>query len=156
MRCWQKFFIGLVGVVLILTSCKKEDQIMGRAESEMISIRESMMEQMRTTRFSDDPDNDFSTIISIQHAALIQMAKKELEAGKNVRIRKIAEKIISEKAIEIDKLRQLLNLHPSHIKVPEFNEKILDIFDRADKNGDLQAMSGNIDIDFALLLSQGF
>ena len=57
---------------------------------------------------SGDPDRDFATAMIPHHQAAIEMAKAQLQYGKDPAIRKLAEDVIRTQQQEIDQLERWL------------------------------------------------
>ena len=60
-----------------------------------------------------DPDRDFATMMIPHHQGAVDMAKAELQFGKDPRLRRLAQGIIVEQAQEIAVMRQVLADIPS-------------------------------------------
>lgn len=70
-----------------------------------------MMKGMHV-EFSGNPDIDFVRNMVPHHQGAIDMAKVELEHGKDPELRKMAEKIISDQEKEIDMMQEWLKKNP--------------------------------------------
>lgn len=68
----------------------------------------AMQDQMGEVQMTGDPDTDFATMMIPHHQGAIDMAKAELEQGKDPEIRQLAEEIIAAQEREIAILRQWL------------------------------------------------
>lgn len=58
-----------------------------------------------------DPDRDFVTMMIPHHQGAIDMAKVELQYGKDADLKKMAEKIIQDQEREIGEMKNWLNSH---------------------------------------------
>jgi uncharacterized protein (DUF305 family) len=75
----------------------------------------SAMERMRQgvgTPMSGDPDVDFATMMIPHHRGAIDMARAQLESGKDPELRRLAEKIITDQEREIAILEEWLAQRP--------------------------------------------
>lgn len=57
---------------------------------------------------SGDPDRDFAAMMIPHHEGAIEMARIQLQFGKDERLRRLAQAIIVEQSQEIDVMRQIL------------------------------------------------
>ena len=62
---------------------------------------------------SGDPDRDFATMMIPHHQGAIDMAKVQLQYGKDPRLRRLAQGIIVEQAQEIAVMQQILDETPA-------------------------------------------
>lgn len=70
-----------------------------------IAAHEKMMENMHKLKPTGNADNDFAAQMIPHHQAAIDMAKVELEHGKDPALRKMAEEIIKAQEEEIKTLQ---------------------------------------------------
>jgi uncharacterized protein (DUF305 family) len=85
---------------------------MGMHGSAMQSAMERMQQGM-SMPMSGDPDVDFASMMIPHHQGAIDMAKVELEYGKNPELRKLADEIIRSQQAEVGFLQKWLDTHGS-------------------------------------------
>lgn len=78
-----------------------------------IEAMDRMHEAMGKMDYSGDPDIDFARGMIPHHQAAIDMAKIQLEHGKDPEIRKLSEEIIAAQEREIRQLEDWLAAHPA-------------------------------------------
>lgn len=78
-----------------------------------IEAMDRMHEVMGKVDYSGDPDVDFVRGMIPHHQAAIDMAKVQLEHGKDPEIRKLSEEIIKAQENEIKQLEAWLSAHPT-------------------------------------------
>lgn len=78
-----------------------------------IEAMDKMHEVMGKMEYSGDPDIDFARGMIPHHQAAIDMAKVQLEHGKDPEIRKLSEEIIEAQEREIKQLEDWLAAHPA-------------------------------------------
>lgn len=78
-----------------------------------IEAMDKMHEAMGKMEYSGDPDIDFARGMIPHHQAAIDMAKVQLEHGKDREIRKLSEEIIEAQEREIKQLEAWLAAHPA-------------------------------------------
>jgi uncharacterized protein (DUF305 family) len=71
------------------------------APRSMYQLMQENMHQMMMAKSSDIADFDFAALMKIHHQGAIDMAKLELEQGKDSTVRRIAQKIIQDQQKEI-------------------------------------------------------
>jgi uncharacterized protein (DUF305 family) len=78
-----------------------------------IKAMDTMHEAMGKIEYTGDPDIDFARGMIPHHQAAIDMAKVQLEFGKDPEIRKLSEDIIKAQEGEIKQLNEWLAAHPA-------------------------------------------
>lgn len=140
-----------------LTSCNKDESdgltvIAHDASVYMRNMHESMamMESMSKTQ---DPDNDYSSMMIIHHQTAIKNSQEELKSGKSAEMKAMAQAIIDKQMAEIAKFNDFLSSHPAHVPaVPEFNALQMMNMMQMTKAVDLRPLTGDPDFDFAQLM----
>lgn len=74
----------------------------------------SRMDRDMAVAHTGDPDRDFAAMMIPHHQGAIDMAKAELQFGRNPVLRRLAEGIIVEQQQEIELMRRELGRLPSH------------------------------------------
>ena len=78
----------------------------------MESMRK-MNQGMMGKPLSGDADRDFATMMMSHHQGAIDMARVELEHGKDPEIKAMAQKVIGDRSREVNELQDWLNRHPA-------------------------------------------
>ena len=86
--------------------------MMGVYGSEMHSAMQRMQQDM-SSGMTGDPDIDFARMMIPHHQGAIDMARLQLEHGKNPQLRQMAQKIIEDQEREIATLKEWLAQHPN-------------------------------------------
>jgi uncharacterized protein (DUF305 family) len=84
--------------------------IMGMHGAAMHAAMQHMQENMGMP-MSGDPDRDFAQMMIPHHQGAIDMARIELESGKDPQLRQMAQKIIEDQEREIASLKEWLAQH---------------------------------------------
>jgi uncharacterized protein (DUF305 family) len=85
----------------------------GKSFDEMMHEAMTRMDSSMSIRHSGDPDQDFAAMMIPHHQGAIDMAKAELQFGRDPVLRRLAQGIIVEQQQEIELMRrQLQRLSP--------------------------------------------
>jgi uncharacterized protein (DUF305 family) len=84
------------------------------AFEQMMAESMSRMDKDMSIAHTGDPDRDFAAMMIPHHQGAIDMAKAELQFGRNPVLRRLAEGIIVEQQQEIEVMRRELRRVPSH------------------------------------------
>ena len=78
----------------------------------MDSMRK-MNQGMMGKPMSGDADRDFATMMMSHHQGAIDMARVELEHGKDPELKAMAQKVIGDQSREVKELQDWLDRHPA-------------------------------------------
>lgn len=78
---------------------------------DMKAMMKDMNEKMSSMQMSGDADVDFAMMMRIHHQGAIDMARAELQDGKNPQMRKMANEIIAAQKKEIAQIDRFLAKH---------------------------------------------
>jgi hypothetical protein len=99
------FALALLGTSLVALA-----QVSEGAKMAFNKAQEEMMHGMMS-ELTGDPDKDFAMLMVPHHQGAIEMAKVELQYGKDPQLRVIAEKIIAAQEAEIAELKKWQQEH---------------------------------------------
>jgi uncharacterized protein (DUF305 family) len=97
--------------VMIAAPCAALANHATSAEEAYKEANDTMMHSMMKP-MTGDPDKDFVMMMMAHHQGAIDMAKVELEYGKDPTLRALAEAIIEAQAKEIEEMKEWLAAHP--------------------------------------------
>jgi uncharacterized protein (DUF305 family) len=100
------FALAFAGLSLAAMAQVNEDVKIAFKDANDKMMREMTMEP------SGDADRDFAMMMIPHHQGAIDMAKIELQYGKNSQLRAMAEKIIAAQESEIAELKKWQQAHP--------------------------------------------
>ena len=115
---------SLIFSVLALPACSLAQSAPMPDESQMGSSMnmshsmDSMDEKMKAMPFSGDEDYDFAMMMRIHHRGALDMAKSELDNGKNPEMRTMAKKIIVAQKKEIAQFDKWIAKHKKMDTMP--------------------------------------
>ncbi|WP_085557599.1 CopM family metallochaperone [Azospirillum agricola] len=78
----------------------------------MMDTMHTMQQTMMAQPMTGDPDHDFATMMRAHHQGAIDMARIELEQGKDAELKKMARKVVEDQTKEIKQLDKWLDRHP--------------------------------------------
>ncbi|GEO42777.1 hypothetical protein SAE02_69250 [Skermanella aerolata] len=73
---------------------------------------ENMNKAMMSQPMTGDADHDFASMMRLHHQAAVDMAKVEIQYGKDPEMKKMAEKVVADQSKEIKELSTWLERHP--------------------------------------------
>ena len=85
---------------------------------DMSHTMDSMDEKMKSMPMSGDVDYDFAMMMRIHHQGALEMAKSELDNGKNPEMRTMAKKIIAAQKKEIAQFDKWIAKHKKMDAMP--------------------------------------
>jgi uncharacterized protein (DUF305 family) len=138
------------------TSTAKKDTMSNMGSMNMgngvMSSMNTMMDKMKGMNMTGDFDIDFANMMIEHHQGAIEMSQQELNAGKDEKIKGMAQNIIDKQKKEIQELRDFVNIYkPSGMKHGE-GELKKSMNDMESKMKGM-SMSGDTDKDFAIMMS---
>ena len=120
-------------------------------ENGLMSAMNSMMERMKNMKMTGDFDIDFANMMIEHHQGAIDMSEREVNSGKNEKIKGMAQNIITAQKGEISKLQDFVkNYKPSGMKHGE-GELQKSMSDMESKMKSMQ-MTGDMDKEFAAMM----
>jgi uncharacterized protein (DUF305 family) len=78
----------------------------------MMDSMHRMQQGMMGTPMTGDADHDFAMMMREHHKGAIDMARAELEHGKDPELKSLAQKVIEDQSREIKQLDEWLEKHP--------------------------------------------
>lgn len=124
-------------------------------DNQMMAIMHDMSAEMDAMQMTGDADHDFAAMMVMHHQGAIDMANKELEKGNVETLRTMAQQIIDKQEAEQNELNSFLesDTPESSATGQEFDAQIMAFMDKAGRNADLQVLTGDVDHDFAILMT---
>ena len=101
---------------LLVTAVTQESHLPSVSDSEwsdLTKITEKMHLGMASVKPSGICDRDFVDLMLPHHQAAIEMAKSELQNGKDPQMRRLAQEIIADQQSEIELMQLWLKQHPA-------------------------------------------
>lgn len=140
---------------ILFIACKKDDELKLQSHdaNQMMGIMHQMMSKMDTMQKTNDPEIDFARMMKMHHQGAIDMANLELQQGKNDSMKKTAQKIITEQQAEIQQFNTILATITVDNSDPAFTMEQMDNMMKGGKTADVQLITGDIDNDFATLMT---
>jgi len=115
------FIVFLLSLSRAQTAHEHKSSINGIEAGSFAGLMEQAMERMHTDMSiapSGDPDRDFATMMIPHHQGAVDMAKVELQFGKDPVLRRLAQGIIIEQLQEIAVMQRELRHLPAASKEP--------------------------------------
>ncbi len=86
----------------------------GMGNKSMMSMMNSMMDNMKTMQSSNNPDNDFASMMKAHHLGAIEMAQMEVAKGTDAQMKQMAQKMIDDQQKEVSEFNTFLSGHNAH------------------------------------------
>jgi uncharacterized protein (DUF305 family) len=83
-----------------------------RGSKGMMDSMQKMQRGMMAKPMTGDTDHDFATMMREHHRGAVDMARMELEHGKDQDLKRMAQKVIEDQSREIKELDEWLDQHP--------------------------------------------
>lgn len=115
----------------------------------MSTIMNDMMGDMHSVKMTGDTDYDFAAMMIPHHKGAVEMAKLEINSGKNQELKTMAQNIINSQEKEISQMQTFLDNHKlskDDMSSPQAKEMM------ATMNMDMPPSTGDIDFDFVNLM----
>jgi uncharacterized protein (DUF305 family) len=106
----MKYRVPFLALVLVIPSAIAVAQVNEEAKTAFKQAHDKMMQSMGMG-LSGEPDKDFAMMMIPHHEGAIDMAKVELQFGKDPQLRAMAEKIIAAQESEIAELKKWQQEH---------------------------------------------
>ena len=124
-----------------------------KMDNGQMSSMNSMMDKMKAMKMTGDFDIDFATLMIEHHQGAIDMSEREINSGKDEKMKGMAQKIITAQKEEVTKLQDFIKTYkPSGMKHGE-GELQKSMSDMESKMKSMQ-MSGDMDKDFAMNMKE--
>lgn len=125
----------------------------GNSANNLMNSMNSMVDRMKAMKMTGDFDIDFANMMIEHHQAAVDMSQQELSAGKDDKLKSMAQNIINQQKKEIGDLQDFLKSYkPSGMKHGE-GELQKSMLDMETKMKGMQ-MPGDIDKDFAMMMKE--
>ncbi|HET9746724.1 MAG TPA: DUF305 domain-containing protein [Chitinophagaceae bacterium] len=121
----------------------------GMAGKSMMSIMQSMMDNMKSIQSSGNPDNDFVNMMKAHHLGAIEMAQIEVAKGSDEQIKQMARKMMEDQQKEVAEFNTFLSGHTPHGGGDTYHKKALNIINSMKMDMD---HAGSIDKQFAQMM----
>lgn len=113
------FAVGVVVAFVAVSALAQQSQEMQHdvpntpASRAYMQSMETMNKAMKSQPMTGDADHDFASMMRAHHQAAVDMAKVEIQYGKNPEMKKMAEKVVVDQSKEIKQLDTWLGRHPA-------------------------------------------
>ncbi len=152
----KSFLVSAIAMATLLFSCRKDDKVhlQPHDQNQMMKVFHHLLSQMDTMKMTNDPEIDFPGMMILHHQGAIDMAHLELQEGKNDSLKHIAQKVIDAQQMEIQEFQAYLDtLHDKIVEILAFTMEQETHMKKMHELADIQFITGNIDNDFATLLT---
>ncbi len=121
----------------------------GMGEKSMMTMMNSMMDNMKTMQSSGNPDNDFASMMKAHHLGAIEMAQMEVAKGTDAQMKQMAQKMIDDQQKEVSEFNTFLSGHSAHGGGDAFFKEAMSKMNNMKMDMD---HSGSIDKQFAQMM----
>lgn len=121
----------------------------GMAGKSMMSMMQSMMDNMKTIQSTGNPDNDFAVMMKAHHMGAIEMAQMAVAKSIDPQIKQMAQKMIDDQQKEVADFNTFLSGHTPHGGGDAFHKEALKIMNNMKMDMD---HSGSLDKQFVQMM----
>jgi uncharacterized protein (DUF305 family) len=121
----------------------------GMGEKSMMTMMNSMMDNMKTMQSSGNPDNDFASMMKAHHLGAIEMAQMEVAKGTDAQMKQMAQKMIDDQQKEVSEFNTFLSGHNAHGGGDAFFKEAMSKMNNMEMDMD---HSGSMDKQFAQMM----
>lgn len=119
-----------------------------------MAIIHKTMNQMESMKMTGDPDFDFASMIFVHHKGGIEMLKEEIKYGSDSTLVQLARKMLESQQMDQKELERFTSGRtPGKTNADFMNEMKSHMQIAKDEMNRNMSMSGNVDKDFASLMS---
>jgi uncharacterized protein (DUF305 family) len=139
------------GTNVSMDTMQHMDNMQMNMDNGLMASMNSTMNGMKNMKMTGDFDIDFANMMVAHHQGAIDMSEKEVSAGKDEKIKRMAQEIINSQKEEIQKLNKFLkNYKPSGMKHGEgtLQKSMTGMYEKMKA----MHMSGDIDKDYASMM----
>ncbi len=97
--------LAAAAVAMLLTATAVAQQPASPADRAMMSGMETMNQAMKAAPMTGDADHDFVAMMIPHHQGAIEMARVELQSGKDPAMRRLARGIVAAQEKEIEEMK---------------------------------------------------
>jgi len=149
------FVLGSAAAVMFTACTKSNDNnqyLQSHDANRMMDSMHAIMDRMEAMPMTKDPEIDFAKMMIMHHEGAMNMAKVELQEGRNDSLKRTAQKIITEQQMEIQQFKTILATITVDNMDMEYMMEQMEGMKKMDKAIDVQLITGDIDNDFATLM----
>lgn len=121
----------------------------GMGGKTMMTMMNSMMDNMKTMQSSGNPDNDFASMMKAHHLGAIEMAEMEVAKGTDAQMKQMAQKMIDDQQKEVAQFNTFLSGHSAHGGGDAFFKEAMGMMGSMKMDMD---HSGSVDKQFAQMM----
>lgn len=119
------------------------------AGKDMMSMMNSMMDNMKGMQSTGNPDNDFAALMKAHHLGAIEMAQMEVAWGTDPQIKQMAQKMIDDQQREVSEFNSFLSGHSAHGGGDAFFKEAMESMNNMKMDMDHQ---GSVDKQFVQMM----